>query len=260
MADDFFDRDEKDIWTFIKPSPDQKSLNTHWATIHLDMEFGYVKFLQKWHYVWITANGATPLTNQEKIDFHYRVESEIWTDWNSHRPLPGGNTDPTLIAINKLLNAHTGIILKVSGTSPFAQKFASTGIAVEFDVLVVTKHPHWTVKVHTMPAGQSFRSHVDVAPRTIHLDSQSVLPSQVCNNATPQVCRPGFITPSHEFGHTIGNIVELNKGDEYVRTSRFLGDTDSIMNIGREVRARHFWWIVQELNRLVPATRFALPP
>ncbi len=64
--------------------------------------------------------------------------------------------------------------------------------------------------------------------------------------------RTGFRSTPHEFGHT------LNNPDEYEAGSPNLGDPDSLMNVGRDVRARHLTLVIGTLNRLVPACRFSL--
>ena len=67
-----------------------------------------------------------------------------------------------------------------------------------------------------------------------------------------------FLAVPHEFGHAVGNSGALGRGDEYNAGSVHLADTTSIMNIGRELRRRHFRTILDEMNRMIPNTTFAV--
>ncbi len=71
------------------------------------------------------------------------------------------------------------------------------------------------------------------------------------------------VTVAHEFGHAIGNTAKLMRGDEYYNPYRtvqspFATDASSIMNIGGKLRRRHFQGILEELNKMIPQTKFSI--
>jgi hypothetical protein len=132
---------------------------------------------------------------------------------------------------------------------------------VEFDIRWVLRAGQWTVhvtKIH--PGGASPRSYVDFSTRSIYLDTLDVVPHAVVNDA--QESRPRFYTIPHEFGHTLpdhaGSATPVD--DEYNAGHAFLADTDSLMNIGTQVRARHIQAVVDELNLMRADLRFAVAP
>ena len=69
-------------------------------------------------------------------------------------------------------------------------------------------------------------------------------------------------TVPHEFGHTLpdrsGSASPVD--DEYNAGHPFLGDTDSLMNIGHQVRSRHVQAVIDELNQMLSDLRFAIAP
>jgi hypothetical protein len=58
------------------------------------------------------------------------------------------------------------------------------------------------------------------------------------------------VISAHEFGHT------LKADDEYYPGDRRRADLTSIMNIGTEVRQRHYAFIVGQLNHMAPGCVF----
>ncbi len=60
----------------------------------------------------------------------------------------------------------------------------------------------------------------------------------------------GFVASPHEFGHT------MMAEDEYTVSSPSRRDLESIMNIGTQVRPRHYAFITQQLNLMMPGCRF----
>ena len=89
--------------------------------------------------------------------------------------------------------------------------------------------------------------------RIMILDSQDLHLVKKC--AVPSVCRYQAGGP-HEFGHAIGNTVVLNRGDEYKPSRVGFADKDSVMNLGMQVRKRHFTTIIDALNKMVPGVTF----
>ncbi|MEA2699928.1 MAG: hypothetical protein QOI66_4199 [Myxococcales bacterium] len=61
----------------------------------------------------------------------------------------------------------------------------------------------------------------------------------------------GFSVPAHEFGHTFGG-----RNDEWRPGTAHNEDRESIMNIGRTLRARHLVAICHSLGKLVKGCTF----
>ncbi|KYF68178.1 hypothetical protein BE11_36385 [Sorangium cellulosum] len=104
------------------------------------------------------------------------------------------------------------------------------------------------------------RSWVDFGARTIHLDQLDMVPHAVGNAAHQS--RSRFYTIPHEFGHTLPTAAgsALPVDDEYRAGHAHLADTDSLMNIGRQVRSRHVQAVVDELNAMLPDLQFSVAP
>jgi hypothetical protein len=261
MSDNMFAENEVELYDFIRTEFFKKK-ETAFGTIYLALDSGMVHFKERWKLDFHIERGASNLSYQEKVDYFYKIKAEIWTNWNSYRPLPnipGATVDPSSQALTRLLNAHHGVVFNVAGHSEFAKKFKDLGVPIDFDVRLNRSHPHWRVNVYRPKPGdewkEKYRDEVDLDRQTIKLNYANTEPHNVCTEAKTPVCKDDFLTPPHEFGHTLqGN------DDEYVARSKFLKDTDSLLNIGREVRARHFRWILRHLNTMLPKTVFSLPP
>lgn len=206
-----------------------------WATIDLETTRGHVFVQQDWHYDWRVWPGQKPWTYPEKHAFHTRVDREIWGSWS-----------------NKLL-------INVTGTAPFSAR----QLPVTFDVrwwLGAT----WNYRVEAwkVPPGSSPTSPIwsqVVFDDYIRLSTADIRPRPAGNNAGQS--NPGFVTPPHEFGHTIYN-PQTENPDEYTPPNAsppnpWLGDTGSIMNIGRQVRGRHLTLICETLHKMVPTAGFS---
>jgi hypothetical protein len=61
--------------------------------------------------------------------------------------------------------------------------------------------------------------------------------------------------PPHEYGHAmtkrLHHSFQTRNPDEYLSGSPHLSDTNSLMNIGRELRARHIDATIEALNELM---------
>jgi hypothetical protein len=210
---------------------------TDWGVIDIVVHESRVFFQQRWKYAWqvkavVPALAAWSLA--EKRAFHRQVDQQIWASWS-----------------NK-------VTLSVSGTSDFAKKFASKKLPMNLDVRWVLKDEHWNVTAWKNPATDMPHNSVNWTARTIELFTSKLKSYEACNNATPKVCTVGFKSVPHEFGHAIGNTSVLGRGDEYASTSPHLADTTSILNIGRELRKRHFTTLLEEMNKMIPDTTFAV--
>ena len=65
--------------------------------------------------------------------------------------------------------------------------------------------------------------------------------------ASPRACGRWSSAPVSAF--RTGAV--LSRGDEYRTTSAHLADTTSILNIGNQLRNRHFTTFIEELNKMV---------
>jgi hypothetical protein len=74
---------------------------------------------------------------------------------------------------------------------------------------------------------------------------------------TTEVCRDQVVV-EHEFGHAAGNTAVLDRGDEYRRKSPHVSDKDSMLNIGNQLRDRHFTTIIEDLNTMITDCTFSV--
>jgi hypothetical protein len=200
-----------------------------WGVIDIVTDEGRVFFLERWNYKFELASGVTAKwTDSEKRRFHRNVQVQIWRTWS--------------------LNTK----LSVTGNAGFAKKFAAKKVPVTFAVAWTVSKPHWTVVVQKLPPGSdptTFISNVDRAHMQINLDSADILKYTPSNAAGAS---RDFQALPHEFGHTFPGV-----DDEYVAGAPNLADTNSIMNIGDEVRARHLQPLVDALNTMIPDCTFS---
>jgi hypothetical protein len=187
---------------------------------------------QRWQYNWIAAPPFSAWTMAEQRDFHDRADRNIWAAWSNRAKL------------------------SVSGTSAFATKFKGKALPINLDIRRVTATPHWKVNVTKIATGTFQTSSVEWTARQIHLDTNDFVTRVICLG-TPAVCTRQ-VPVAHEFGHAAGNTAVLLRGDEYHATSPHAGDQASIMHSGNLLRARHFQTILDELNKMIPSTTFAV--
>lgn len=199
-----------------------------WAVIDLNTTEGRVWVQEDWQYTWTVMPGARPWTIEQKRHFHNTLDRQVWANWSDR------------------------VKIRVAGDHDLARRFGTHGMRLTFDIHWVTKPGHWSVSVRKMPPGSdptSFISNVTFSTRKIELDSAD-LDSYEPQNAAGQSRR--FFAGPHEFGHTMDN------PDEYNADSPQLADTDSIMNIGNQLRPRHLHLIEDALHGLVPACTFTV--
>jgi hypothetical protein len=201
-----------------------------WGAVDLDVELGRVFVQQTWHYHWLLEGGAAPWTMHEKHTFHHELDRQIWGEWSNR------------------------LRLSVTGVVAVARRFAATGVPINFDIRRVQAGGNWQVNAHKLPPrtamSNAYRPNVTFGTRLINLYTPAVPPYRAANSAGTR--RSGFRSTPHEFGHTIDNRDEYGTGDPEI------GDADSIMNVGRQVRARHLTLILAVLNRMVAGCRFSL--
>jgi len=206
---------------------------TDWCVIDLDTKSGFIFLQQRWQYTWAVDKGVSSWTLPEKREFHNRADRAIWATWSNR------------------------VRLRASGTSELAMRFAKTSILINLDVRWVTSKPHWQVTVTKIPPGDFRTSSVQWNARKISLDSEDFKEVERCTTAAKPVCQTQ-IPVAHEFGHAVGNTAVLKRGDEYKTGHSHKADRDSIMNVGSVLRTRHFRTVLEELNKMVPNTTFAI--
>jgi hypothetical protein len=153
-------------------------------------------------------------------------------------------------------------------------------VPINFDVRWVLRTGHWTVNVHKMPAGStptSFISTVDFTARVINLDSADLASYAVSNAAGASTS--SFQALPHEYGHTFDNPDEynavtpnwptglgllnpgavLNAALDYLERLGRLADSQSLLNIGTEIRGRHLRLVLDALNALTPGCVWSAP-
>ncbi len=93
------------------------------------------------------------------------------------------------------------------------------------------------------------RSFVREVGRQIELNTADLAPRGAGNAAGASTSN--FVTPPHEFAHTMSN------PDEYEASSAFLSDSASLVNIGRQIRGRHLHLLIDALGKLAPQWTFS---
>lgn len=205
------------------------------CVIDIDTSTGQILLSQRWKYVWATSARLPAWTYAEQRRFHTLADRSVWATWSNRARLA------------------------VTGSSDFAQRFATRRCPVNLDISWVLSNHHWEVTVTKIPAGQFHPSEVFWNDRRIALGSRDYENQQ---RTSPTGVVREQPTVAHEFGHSFGNTGVLRRGDEYPKTSGprspHIADETSIMNIGSELRVRHFRHLIDDLNQMIPNTRFAV--
>ena len=200
-----------------------------WGTVDIDTDTGVILVREDWHYTWHTDPGAQPFSVAERRAFHRRLDREIWGKWSWH------------------FRVHAQV------SSPFAQKFSGKTLVLNFDIRWVLHGGQWEVEVIRVAPGtvMNNRTRSNVLFATRHIQLFSLLFQAYTAGNSTGASRPGFRAGPHEFGHT------LNYPDDYLPTSPYQSDTDSLMNIGQQLRQRHIALVVQTLNTMIQGVTFA---
>lgn len=204
-----------------------------WGTVDFVLHEHRIFFQQKWRYEWKVAAGQPRWQLSEKRAFHAQVDRLIWRSWSNK---------VTLIATGD--RKYT-----IGGSWP-----------INLDVRWVTRNSQWDVDVTKVAAGTSGVGEVFWNTNRINLNTGDLKNYRACNAApaATQVCNDSFNTVPHEFGHSIGNTWVLSRGDEYNAASTHLADADSILNVGTDLRKRHFKTLIEEINKMTPGTTWSV--
>lgn len=217
------------------PPPDIKSIKTHFTrkgarmSIDVDGPKTSIFVQQKWAYEYTKQSLATTWTSAQKKKFHNDVDKAIWKAWSGK------------------------FKLKVEGKSQFAKAFKDTIFKVNFDIKSVTSGGHWKVKVLKIAVGGGHEgSSVDWNKQEIQLDTLDT----VFRIRTKEGKQFKQITAAHEFGHAIGNTWVKARGDEYHVDHAHEFERKSMMNVGMQLKKRHARTLVEDLNKMIPDTKF----
>jgi hypothetical protein len=217
--------------------------NETWAIIDLDLTKGHVLVRQDWLYEWLDVAGAPPWTEKEKRDYHNAVDHLVWAFWSMRvhlmvRGQPGMASTPTAAELHR--------------------RFHHKGLTLSFDIRAVSGKWHWRATVvKPVPGRPKPNAKCLYDTRQLQLSTIDIAQHRAkrFEGNDPRAQRRFYPAP-HEFGHTIGNVSELGRGDEYSAGSTNYEDVHSIMNIGRAVRSRHLFLVVETLRRMVAGCTF----
>lgn len=158
--------------------------------------------------------------------------------------------DETQRLIRKLWDNKVKI--KLMGTTnpeliPFIYKEFS--VRIDLREVGIESAAHWKVEVEQLPPDNKKRDGaVYWSARRIELTTESTSGEGIR-------LKNGLLNQqhvvAHEFGHTFGA-----DEDEYEKDSAHVGDINSIMNIGNEVRKRHYTYLRRLLEAGIPDTVF----
>ena len=211
------------------------AVRTERMDITISLQAGYIFVQQKWKYNWLTNHprypNQTAWTYQEKKNFHNKSDQLIWELWSS--------------------KAYA----VTTGDSELAQKYKDVKFPINIDIkwTLPPNSAHWDVNVYKISESGIFQSYVEWSTRKIWLDSEDIKPRTRLLNQIPV---------AHEMGHSLGNSFYVTgvRMDEYPNKSHphptYGNDQRSMMNRGTEVRVRHFDYLKQQLNTLLPTANF----
>ncbi|MFD1603396.1 hypothetical protein ACFSJW_12250 [Flavobacterium artemisiae] len=200
--------------------------------IDINTESKNIVVIQRWKYNWI-VNGFADWNYKEKQKIHESFEKEM----------------------NKVWNRRTQ--LKVTGNSLFAKKYKNDTFRLFFDIKWVLTNEHWSVDVVKV-ASNNYNNRPFVNWNIRHIKLYTVdIQSMFKVGAPINVSQKNI---AHEFGHAIGNSSSIAgmHADEYNTASPFNSDKVSIMNVGMELRIRHFDYILGEIDAMLTNTKFSL--
>ena len=211
---------------------------TDWADIEIDPDEKKVWVIERWAFHWTLGPGVSAWTPEEQGDFYRALFTQI-------------------------ARTFQGATLSLSGTADLCQSVKSMSLVF---AIGWTPEPYqqWSAFVRKLPADYkptTFPNWVDCSSRTIHLNNVATKSYSPCNDAGE--CRRDFQALPHEFIHTLRGTVPVGEActnaDEYHADDPYLDDTDSILNIGNQLRGRHVQVIVDTLNTMVPNCTFSYP-
>lgn len=201
----------------------------------LDTDTGTVMVTQRWKCNFLTlGRHQGRWTEREKIAFRRRicrVIDEVWGSKAYVYLLPGEDNK-----FNQLYNGKTFVIK----------------VKIEF----VDYLEDWNTKIYKARPGDEsdWDAWVHWGSREIHMTSHAVTEFQHDPLVGSQAPGSRFWIAAHEFGHALGYVGKF--ADEYEPGNPQRYDTLSVMNLGSEVRQRHYRTICDVLRSMCPGSNF----
>ncbi len=210
--------------------------NEPWGIVDLDTERGTVFVRQDWHYKWRVAPPMRDWSPSEEHAFHHAVDHMIWARW-SRQVRIRVKRDP---------------LAPPSKTDHLVGRFSQGSLSLTFDVRQVRGGGHWATTVTKVsPLGKKPRAEVRFDVKEVFLYSTDQRLRTARRFADDPTAQKNFSIPAHEFGHTLKN------DDEYEKGGANFDDLESIMNIGRDLRPRHLHLVMETLAQMVPGYAFS---
>ncbi len=207
--------------TQTKPKTVNFTKKTKRMNFHVLGDRRMILVRQYWKYNYSEKKGASKWTSKEKKAFHKNIEKVIRAAW-------GGK-----------------FVLDVDGDSDFAKYYDKKPFSVKFDIDPKNSGAHWTIQAIKIPKGGFSRSWVNWGKQTIQLDTEDMV--EVNKGGGTGVTQSGA---AHEFGHTI------KSPDEYIGITFHRFQKKSIMHSGMKIKKRHAKYLVDQLNKMIPGTKF----
>lgn len=207
---------------------------TEQMEIMLDTDDSKIQITQRWKCNFTTAeNHHGQWDDDEKREYRRRVRDILDNIW--------GRTAYAIVMPNP----------DSKFSSVFERQKFTFKPKIEF-----TNYGHdWEVEVLKF---DSFKrdSWVNWAERKIQLTNFGVVKDRYGVLASFTDPKADRWAVAHEYGHTIGNVDAFGTGDEYRPQSPAYRDYVSVMNLGSQVRTRHFQHIRGILHEMCPGVKF----
>lgn len=196
------------------------------------------------------------VTQKWKFDWRRKLKDLANANWNER------NKDKfkreAVEAIQRMWSSK--VYVTISGNSAFAQAYSEMQFIVRISIEETFSKGHWDVIVYKTHPSENQGAYVSWYNKTIRLTSEDVLnvPRTIFDRQKQYSGLTKQYGIAHEFGHAMGNVKAYNTGDEYYRDSPHFDDFESIMNLGNEVRHRHYGYVIQLLEKMLPETKFEI--
>lgn len=194
----------------------------------LDTEASTVTVIQRWKCNFLTYTSREQWQEEEMRNFRrqiHRVIDEVWGSKAYVYPLPEDNR--------------------------FYEQYSNKTFIIKVKIEFVRDFEDWSVDIYKARPNELEDwndAHVDWANKKIRLTSHAT--TEYKNKPLESSTSPGsrYWIAAHEFGHAMGYVGPF--ADEYTPGNPQRFDTLSVMNIGSEVRKRHFETVCSILDSL----------
>ena len=210
-----------------------------WGVVDLDTSKRRVFVREDWQYSWDVEPGQPDWTHAEQLAFHKAVDRAVWAKWSER----------------VRIQARSSGFQKHPTTDRFKWEIAGVALELSFDVRMVRSNGHWRVTVNKVDPQVKPKPRAEVINKSLEIILYSTdLLVTTARRSLDDPPNPGFSVHAHEFGHTMG---PAGLVDEYKpESAQYYDDRESIMNVGRQLRARHLVHVCNALGALVPGCSF----